>query len=172
MTQKNNSNNDRLNWFKEARFGMFIHWGIYALPAGVWKGKDYPQIGEWIKDSAHIPDEEYDALARKFNPVKFNADVIVKLAKEAGMKYLVFTAKHADGFAMYDSKCSDYSIVRATPYKKDPVKALATACKREKIKLCFYYSQAVDLHEPGAAKTWYATDLKPEIFQKYVDQKG
>jgi alpha-L-fucosidase len=171
MTEKKTTMKDRLKWFKDARFGMFIHWGVYALPAGVWKGKAYPQIGEWIKESAQIPDEEYDRLATKFNPDQFDADAIVKLAKEAGMKYLVFTAKHADGFAMYDSKCSDYSIVRATPYRKDPVKALAAACKREKIRLCFYYSQAVDLHEEGAAKKWTATDLEPASFHRYIERK-
>jgi alpha-L-fucosidase len=129
---------DRLQWFREARFGMFIHWGLYAVPAGEWNGKtDY---GEWIQFSANIPGPEYVKLAAKFNPVKFNAREWVTAAKDAGMKYLVITAKHHEGFAMYDSKLTDYDIVDATPYKRDPMKELAAECARQGVRFCFYYS--------------------------------
>ncbi len=142
---------DRLAWWREARFGMFIHWGLYALPAGTWKGKRIPGIGEWIMHRAQIPVAEYEQLARKFNPVKFNADAWVKVAKDAGMKYIVITSKHHDGFAMFHSRVSKYNIVDATPYRRDPMKALARACKKAGIRLCFYHSQDFDWHHPGGA---------------------
>jgi hypothetical protein len=96
---------DKMLWWRDAKFGMFIHWGLYAVPAGVWKGKPVEGIGEWIAAYAKIPPDEYAQLAKRFNPREFDADVWAKLAKGAGMKYLVFTAKHADGFAMYRSRC-------------------------------------------------------------------
>ena len=106
---------DRLAWWREARFGMFIHWGLYAIPAGIWKGKDYPSIGEWIMLYAQIPVKEYEQLAGQFNPTEFDAVQWVQLAKNTGMKYLVITAKHGDGFAMFNSPSNKYNIAEATP---------------------------------------------------------
>ena len=150
---------DPLDWWREARFGMFIHWGVYSVPAGTWKGKKSPGIGEWIMCRAQIPVPEYEKLASKFNPVKFNAKEWVKLAKDAGQKYIVITAKHHDGFAMFNSPCSEHDIVDATPYGKDPIAALAKECQKSGIKLCFYYSQFQDWHDPdGGGNRWYYTD--------------
>ncbi|HSH08906.1 MAG TPA: alpha-L-fucosidase [Oceanipulchritudo sp.] len=140
-----------LQAFAEMKFGMFIHWGLYAVPAGEWKGKPVRGIGEWIMKFEKIPVAEYEKLAEAFNPVKFNADEWVQLAKDAGMKYLVITAKHHDGFAMFDSAASDFNIVQSTPYGKDPMRDLAKACQEKGLKFGFYYSQAQDWHEPGAA---------------------
>src|SRR6266850_6521028 len=139
----------RLKWWREARFGMFIHWGLYAVPAGEWKGKSVPGIGEWIMNRARIPVKEYEQLALQFNPVKFNAEEWVRVAKDAGMKYIVITSKHHDGFAMYGSKASKYNIVDATPYHRDPIKELAAEAKRQGLKFCFYYS-ILDWHYPAA----------------------
>ncbi len=136
-------------WWHEARFGMFIHWGIYSVPAGIYKGKEVPGIGEWIMNNAKMPVDEYAGYASQFNPERFDADAWVSLAKEAGMKYIVITSKHHDGFAMFGSKASPFNIVDATPYKRDPLKALAAACKKHGIRLGFYYSQAQDWHHPG-----------------------
>lgn len=163
---------ERIAWWEEARFGMFIHWGLYAVPEGIWKGKEIPGIGEWIQFRAQIPVAEYEQLAKKFNPVKFNAREWVSLAKEAGMKYLVITSKHHDGFAMYKSKASSYNIVDATPYKKDPMKDLAKACKSAGIKLCFYYSQDQDWHEPGGrGNSWDFGPLTDKAFAQYLKEK-
>jgi len=140
----------RMKCFRDARFGMFIHWGLYAVPSGEWKGKLIPGLGEWIMNRAKIPVAEYEPLTRQFNPVKFDAEEWVKVAKDAGMKYLVITSKHHDGFAMYDSKVSPFEIVEATPYKRDPLKELAAACQKAGIKLGFYYSQTQDWHERDA----------------------
>jgi len=139
----------RMKWWREARFGMFIHWGLYSVPAGTYQGKRIGGIGEWIMNDGEIPVAEYAAYAKQFNPVKFNADAWVSLAKNAGMKYIVITSKHHDGFAMFHSKASPYNIVDAAPFKRDPLKELAAACKKQDIKLGFYYSQAQDWHHPG-----------------------
>ncbi|MGD0896796.1 MAG: alpha-L-fucosidase [Thermoguttaceae bacterium] len=139
----------RMRWWREARFGMFIHWGIYSVPAGTYKGKPIGGIGEWIMNNGEIPVAEYAAYAKQFNPVKFNADEWVSIAKNAGMKYIVITSKHHDGFAMFHSKVSPYNIVDATPFARDPLQELAAACKKQGIKLGFYYSQAQDWHHPG-----------------------
>jgi alpha-L-fucosidase len=130
---------------------MFIHWGLYALPAGEWKGKEYSGIGEWIMFKARIPIAEYEALAKKFNPVEFDAEAWAQLASEAGMKYMIITAKHHDGFAMFASKADSFNIVDATPFGRDPVKELAEACARRGIRFGVYYSQAQDWHAPGGA---------------------
>ena len=144
---------ERMAWWREARFGMFIHWGVYAVPAGVYKGEDIKGIGEWILDKADIPVVEYRGYASEFNPVKYDPDAWVRLAKEAGMKYIVITSKHHDGFALYDSNVTDWDVVDATPYGKDLLKPLAEACGRHDIKLGFYYSQAQDwCHEGGARR--------------------
>src|SRR5215510_12741844 len=107
----------RMQWWREARFGMFIHWGIYAVPAGEYQGRRSRDVGEWIMSWANIPRAEYEKLAGQFNPVKFDAATWVRLAKDAGMKYIVITSKHHDGFAMFNSKTSPYDIVDATPYR-------------------------------------------------------
>jgi len=137
---------------------MFIHWGVYSVPAGIYKGKKVPGIGEWIMWRAGIPVKEYKAFARRFDPVRYDPDAWVRLAKEAGMKYLVITSKHHDGFALFDSKATDWDVVDATPYHKDLLKPLARACRKHGIKLGFYYSQAQDWCHPGGArargKTW------------------
>jgi alpha-L-fucosidase len=139
----------RMAWWRDARFGMFIHWGLYSVPAGTWQGKQIPSIGEWIMNNAKIPVKDYAALTKQFNPVKFDADAWVKLAKRAGMKYIVITSKHHDGFAMFHSKTSPYNIYDATPFHRDPLKELADACKKNGMRLGFYYSQAQDWHHPG-----------------------
>ncbi|HEX6623466.1 MAG TPA: alpha-L-fucosidase [Pyrinomonadaceae bacterium] len=162
----------RLKWFREARFGLFIHWGVYAVPAGEWKGKPVPGIGEWIMNRARIPVREYEQLAPRFNPVRFDADEWVGMAKDAGMKYIVITAKHHDGFAMYHSKASGFNIVDATPFKRDPLKELAAAAQRHGLRLCFYYSQTQDWHEPdGAGNDWDWPDESKKNFARYLEEK-
>jgi alpha-L-fucosidase len=141
----------RMKWWREARFGMFIHWGLYAVPAGTWQGRQIPGIGEWIMNRGKIPVADYAKFAEGFNPVKYDADAWVRLAKEAGMKYLIITSKHHDGFALFRSAASKYNIHDATPFKRDPLKELAAACQRHGIKLGFYYSQAQDWHHRGGA---------------------
>src|SRR5438067_8096335 len=159
----------RLDWWREARFGMFIHWGLYAIPAGIWKGQAIPGIGEWIQLRARIPIAEYEQLAKQFNPTQFDAEAVVSLAKRAGQKYLTITAKHHDGFCMYDSKVTDYDIVDATPYARDPIKDLAEACQRHGIKLCFYYSQTQDWHHPGGHGNDWDFDPATKDFAGYLE---
>ena len=139
----------RMEWWRDARFGMFVHWGLYAIPAGEWEGERIPGISEWIMLRAEIPVGEYEKLAQEFNPVKFDAEEWVSLAKDAGMKYIVITSKHHDGFAMFHSKVNSYNIVDATPFDRDPLQELAKECKKQNIKLGFYHSQAQDWHHPG-----------------------
>jgi alpha-L-fucosidase len=141
----------RMAWWRDARFGMFIHWGLYSIPAGTWNGKQVPDIGEWIMNRASIPVAGYTALASQFNPTGFNAHDIVALAKSAGMKYIVITSKHHDGFAMFDSKADPFNIVIATPFHRDPLRELAEECQKQGIKLGFYYSQDQDWTAPGGA---------------------
>ena len=168
-----------IQWWREARFGMFIHWGLYAQPAGTWKGRQIPSIGEWIMYNAKVPITEYAELANTFNPVQFNADEWVQIAQRAGMKYLVITSKHHDGFAMFHSPSNPYNIVDATPFKRDVMRELAEACRRHGVRLCFYYSQAQDWHAPGGAghwdevgeKGWWASSVSPERFAKYFEEK-
>ena len=141
----------RMAWWREARFGMFIHWGLYSIPAGTWNGKQIPSIGEWIMNRGSIPVADYKALASQFNPTAFSAHDIVALAKSAGMKYIVITAKHHDGFAMFDSKADPFNIVAATPFHRDPIRELAEECRKQGVKLGFYYSQDQDWTAPGGA---------------------
>lgn len=129
-----------LQEWKEMKFGLFIHWGIYSIPAGVWEGKQIDKLGEQIQRHAPIPHQEYVALAGEFNPVKFCADSITALAKRAGMKYVVLTAKHHDGFCMFESKYTDFDIIDASPFKRDILKELAESCKKNGLKLGIYYS--------------------------------
>jgi len=160
----------RLTWWREARFGMFIHWGLYAIPAGIWKGEAIPGIGEWIQLRARIPIAEYEPLARQFNPTRFDADAVVSLAKRAGQKYLVVTAKHHDGFCMYDSKYTDYDIVDATPHARDVLKDLSDACHRHGIRFCFYYSQTQDWHHPGGHGNDWDFDPATKDFVGYLEE--
>lgn len=141
----------RMAWWRAARFGMFIHWGDYASWAGVYKGHEVKHGGEWIMNRGKIPVAEYQAHARSFDPVRYDPDSWVRMAKEAGMKYIVITAKHHDGFAMFKSDASKWNIVDATVYHKDVLKPLAEACRKYGIKLGFYYSQAQDWNNPGGA---------------------
>ncbi|MCF8713825.1 alpha-L-fucosidase [Joostella atrarenae] len=147
----NNNTVDKKTLFSEGNYAMFIHWGIYSELAGVWQDTTYYGISEFLMDKrrAGIPVDVYKKQASKFNPENFNPDEIVKLAKDAGMKYIIITAKHIDGFAMYDSKVSDFNIVKATPYGKDPMKALQEACEREGLGFGFYYAQYLDWTFPG-----------------------
>ena len=163
----------RLAWFREAKYGLFIHWGLYAIPAGEWKGKAVPGIGEWIMNRAKIPVREYEALAAQWNPVKFDAEAWVRLAEDAGMKYVVITSKHHDGFALFDSKVSRYDVVDATPFRRDVLKELAEACRKRGIRLGFYYSQAQDWHDPnGAGNTWDFGPDERKDFDRYLREKA
>jgi alpha-L-fucosidase len=139
----------RTAWFREAKFGLFIHWGLYAIPGGEWQGKEIPGIGEWIMNRAKIPVSDYSALASQFNPVKFNAEEWVLLAKEAGMKYIAITSKHHDGFALFKSKTSSYNVVDASPFKRDVIKELAAACQKHGLRFGLYYSQSQDWYHAG-----------------------
>ncbi len=142
---------DRMDWWKEAKFGLFIHWGVYSVPAGVYNGKDIDGIGEWIMNRGKIPKATYQDYAKQFNPVKYNPQAWVKMAKDAGMKYLVITSKHHDGFTLFETKASKWNIVDATPYGKDLLKPLADECHKQGIRLGFYYSQAQDWNNTGGA---------------------
>jgi alpha-L-fucosidase len=154
----------RLEWFRDAKYGLFIHWGLYAIPAGEWQGKRSLGLGEWIMNRSKIPVREYEKLAAQFNPVKFDADGWVQLAQDAGMKYIVITSKHHDGFAMFKSKVSPYNVADATPFKRDVLKELADACATRGMRLGFYYSQSQDWHEKdGAGNTWdFGPDQTPD----------
>jgi alpha-L-fucosidase len=169
----------RLAWFHEAKYGLFIHWGLYAIPAGEWQGKRIPGIGEWIMNRARIPVAEYEQLTKQWNPVKFDAEAWVQLAKDAGMRYIVITSKHHDGFALYDSKVSRFDVVDATPSKRDILKDLAAACRKHGMPLGYYYSQSQDWHEPGGAgNDWdFGPDLGPDgrerkDYDKYLREKA
>ncbi len=151
---------------------MFIHWGLYSIPAGEWKGWRTPHIGEWIMHDRKIPLAEYEKLAGQFNPVRFDAREWVRLAVEAGMKYVTITAKHHDGFALYHSRCSSYNIVDATPYGRDPIADLAEACREAGLRLCFYYSQVQDWHEKDAVgNTWDWPEGGDRDFGRYMEAK-
>ena len=185
------NHDERIEWWKEARFGMFVHWGVYSLPAGEWKGVPFKGYAEHLMRIKKIPRSEYLELAHQFNPSEFNAMEWISAAKKAGMKYFVITAKHHDGFAMYDSKVSDYNIVKQTQFKRDPMAELAEACKKQDIKFGFYYSHAFDWEDPDApgndwdynnpggdlnlfgGANWF--DVHPELLPKainYVNNKA
>jgi len=136
----------RLEWWSDARFGMFIHWGLYAQDGCFWNGQD--GRSEHMMRNLQIPIAEYEKIAHEFNPAKFNADEWAQIAKNAGMKYMVITSKHHDGFAMFNSPSNNYNIVQQTPWKRDPVKELAEACKKQGIKFGVYYSLGRDWHHP------------------------
>ena len=162
-------NDPRLEWFRAARFGMFIHWGLYAIPAGLWNGQAISGIGEWLMLRARVPVAEYERLASQFNPVAFDADALAHLAADAGAKYLVITAKHHDGFCMFRTQATRYNIVDATPFKRDPMLELAEACRKHQVRLCFYYSQTQDWHHPdGDGNDWDYAETRKD-FDGYVD---
>jgi alpha-L-fucosidase len=165
---------DRLAWFRHDKFGLFIHWGPYSLLAGEWKGQRVP-VGteaEWIMERFSIPVGEYREMARQMNPANFNADQWVRLAKAAGMKYLVITAKHHDGFAMYHSAVSQYNIVDWTPFKRDPLKELSDACQKAGIRFCVYYSHREDWDHPDAYGNNWDYDETKKNFERYLEQKS
>jgi alpha-L-fucosidase len=181
----------RLTWWRDARFGMFIHWGVYSYLGGTWQGKPVNGYAEHIQRIMKIPIPVYrQEVARHFDPTNFNADAWVRLAKAAGMKYIVITAKHHDGFAMWPTKINDYNVMDATPWHHDPMKDLKAACQKYGLKFGFYYSQAFDwgnsnapgndweFGNPGGDRkiggvNWWET--KPEFMdkaRKYVDEKS
>lgn len=163
---------DRLQWWREARFGMFIHWGIYAGYAGRYQGREVPGASEWIMLGGKIPYKDYAKITEVFNPVEFDAEEWVRIAYEAGMRYIVITAKHHDGFAMFHSQCDPYNIVDATPFKRDPLAELAEACEKYGITLCVYYSQALDWAHPNAwGNDWDYGDDADKDFEVYLNEK-
>lgn len=194
--EMNASKEEAKEAFNDAKYGMFIHWGLYSIPGGIWKGKKMeelrgPSVAEWIQYGAQIPRDEYAQLASQFNPTEFDADAIAKLAKDAGMKYLVITSKHHDGFAMYDSEVSEYDIIDASPYPKDIVKELYDACKKYEIDFGLYYSHNIDWMDgndcgydelvasglpigdrakrKAGRNTW---DPSPNTFSEYLENKA
>jgi len=172
VAQKSKIDDPKMDWWKEAKFGMFIHWGLYSVHAGVWNDRKINQneYSEWTQNLLKIPIADYKPLAAKFNPTKFNAEEFVLLAKEAGMKYMVLTAKHHDGFAMFKSS-DPFNIVDATPYKKDVVKALADACKKYGMHFGLYYSQDQDWnHKGGSAWGGHWDEQQNGDFNKYLDE--
>ncbi len=148
--------NNRMEWWRDATFGMFIHWGVYAVPAGIYKEEEIPNIGEWIMNTSKIPIPEYEEFAKQFNPLKYDAEEWVRIARDAGMKYIVITSKHHDGFSLWDSQVSEYDVMDFAPIKKDLLGELRDACDKYGIRLCFYHS-IMDWHHPDAQGTHYPT---------------
>lgn len=171
---------DKLGWWQDAKFGMFIHWGLYSQTAGYWDGH-VAKGAEHFMIHEKIALKEYAKIADDFNPTAYNAEEWVLLAKNAGMKYIVITTKHHEGFAMYDSKSSDYNIVQKTPYAKDPLKALAAACKKHDMKLGFYYSLGRDWEDPDTPTNWPFKggrsnlvdfpDEDAKVYSRYIERK-
>jgi alpha-L-fucosidase len=169
------SREQRIQWWREARFGMFIHWGLYAIPAGVWKDKVHDTgYSEWLMFSEKIPAKEYEQLAGKFNPVKFDAAAWTGIAKKAGMKYLVLTTKHHDGFSMFQSKLTPYNVADATPFKRDVTRELADACRAAGLRFGCYYSIDRDWYRPQGPgnnykqnNVWDYPASTPEDFNRY-----
>lgn len=162
---------ERMEWWRNDKFGMFIHWGPYAVPAGFYKGEEVEGVGEWIMNSGNIPVEEYEQFARQFNPLQYNAGQWVQLAKKAGMKYIVITSKHHDGFAMWDSEVTDYDVMDFAPIKRDLLAELKEACDKYGVKLCFYHSIA-DWHHPDAQAPHFpdynTSEKENPNFDRYV----
>ncbi|HEV2832574.1 MAG TPA: alpha-L-fucosidase, partial [Hanamia sp.] len=185
------THDQRIQWWRQAKFGMFIHWGVYSKAGGEWKGEKVGGYAEHLMRKEKISRKEYLELAHSFNPIKFNADEWARNAKNAGMKYMIITSKHHDGFAMYPSEVSDFNIKKQTPFQRDPMAELSAACKKYGVKFGFYYSHAFDWEHPDApgndweyknpggdlnlygGRNWY--DLHPELLtkaKKYVDEKA
>jgi alpha-L-fucosidase len=158
----------RMEWWRDARFGLFIHWGLYSVPAGEWQGQT--NYGEWILEQTHMPVSQYEKYAGQFNPVKFDATAWVRAAKAEGVKYIVITSKHHDGFGMFRSDLTDWCI-RRTPFQRDPLAELAAACQAEGIRFCLYYS-IMDWHHPdwGLRRDWndVAAQAGPPDMDRYV----
>lgn len=175
IAQYTQNREQRMKWWKDARYGMFIHWGVYAHLAGDWKGEAVEGIGEWIMYNGEIPVKEYEEMAKGFNPEQFEADQWVSIAREAGMKYIVITAKHCDGFAMYDSDVTTYNIIDHTKFMRDPIMELKQACQEQGLKLGFYYSHNWDWHEPdalGLYNTWDFPDKDSKDPENYYQTKS
>jgi len=162
---------EKSKWFQDAKFGLFVHWGLFAQHAGEWNQKRYYGISEWVMNRGKIPVADYRKLAQQFNPSKFNAAEWVKMINDAGIKYMVITAKHHEGFAMFGSKASDYNILN-TPFKRDPMKELCVACKKGNVKMGFYYSQFLDWNEPnGGGNEWDFIE-KNKDYKAYYNSKS
>ena len=161
---------DKLQWFEEARYGLIIHWGLYALLGGFYQDRYYDGLTEWIMRNARISLSEYRKLANEFNPVDFDAESWARQAEAFGCRYLCVTAKHHDGFAMFDSKVSDYTVMH-TPFGRDVVKELSEACRRHGLKFCVYYSQMQDWAEPDADGNTWDFDPAKKNFRRYFDSK-
>jgi alpha-L-fucosidase len=158
---------DHLQWWRDARFGMFVHFGLYSMPGGEWQGK---LVGshEWIRNNARIPHEEYIGLADRFNPVGFDADAYVRAAKDAGQRYLVFTTKHHEGFSLFDTKATTYGVMH-TPFKRDIAGELARACHRHGVRIGWYYS-IMDWYHPDylPRRDWESRDARGADFSRYI----
>ena len=157
----------RMSWWREARFGLFIHWGLYAIPAGAWEGNT--GHAEWIRTTAQIPLERYDKFVQEFNPVKFDASAWVRMAKDAGMKYIVITSKHHDGFCLFDSRETDFDVM-STPFRRDILKELAAECRKQGMKMCWYHS-IMDWHHPDylPRREWEVTrSAEGADFNRYL----
>lgn len=171
---------DKMEWFRQARFGLFINWGGYTAMAGEWKGRN--DYNEFIMLQARIPIKEYEEEVRKINPYNFDADKWMRAAKKTGVKYIVYSAKHHDGFAMYHSKCDPYNIYDFTSFKRDPLAELAIACRKYGIKLGIYYSLGRDWHDPdvptnwptkaGRSNTWDFPDEDAKDVNRYLERKA
>jgi alpha-L-fucosidase len=157
----------RMAWWREARFGLFIHWGLYAVPAGQWR--DQTNHAEWILTTAQIPVREYETFAERFNPVQFDAEAWVRAAKDAGMRYIVITSKHHDGFCLFDSQHTTYDVLDATPFGRDILKELEAECRRQGIRFCFYHS-IMDWHHPDylPRRKWETRSSEGAVFDRYV----
>ena len=161
----------RTQWFRDARVGIIVHWGLYSIPAGVWDGKQIPWYGEWIKDRAQISNTDYAGLAAQFNPTNFDAREWIGLVKESGFKYFCFTSKHHDGFCLWDTReNNNWNVIDATPFKRDIVKELSDACRDSAITYALYYSSGLDWHYPSSNwssyKTYYYNQLR-ELLTNY-----
>jgi len=163
---------ENIQWFKDAKFGMFIHWGLYSKLAGEWDGKRYYGSGEWLMNQAKISVSKYKHVASTFNPVNFNAAEWAQLAEDAGIKYMVITAKHHEGFSMFDSKVTDFDIVDATPYRIDPMKSLAKETRKRNIQFGFYYSQFQDWYEPNGGRNSWDFKESEKDYHKYYKEKA
>ena len=168
LAESKSDKDARMDWWRDATFGMFIHWGAYAVPAGIYKEKPVNGIGEWIMHNSNIPIPEYEEFVKQFNPKDFNAKQWVSIAKNAGMKYIVITSKHHDGFCLWDSKITNYDIMDFSPFKRDILKELSDACKEAGIKMCFYHS-IMDWHQPDAEskKSYTHQNTTNPDFAKY-----
>jgi len=168
------ADDSHMEWWRDARYGMFIHWGLYSIQGGEWEGKDYGKeqggaSAEWLMNSAKIPGKEYrETLTPKFNPTKFDAAKWVSTAKQAGMKYMVITSKHHDGFCLFDTEATDYNVMDATPFKRDIIKELSDECAKQGLKFGVYYSQFKDWYHRSRGKV--PGTLPVEEYLKLVEK--